>query len=173
MLPVISDPQFDRHFEGRLMQVFIYVTDECNLRCTQCYYKPWLKTGHPEMPTDVLLTLLEKFRQLGAVKVSFLGGEPTLYGKATNNTPLPSIVRAAMTLLLYHNRGVYVSLPDRYLRKLLGYIRDLPWRLQESHADRHYVASASILRPAENPKFVFWDIVRSSRKYVVEPLRKD
>jgi molybdenum cofactor biosynthesis enzyme MoaA len=91
---VVADARFDRHFGGRLMQIFLYVTDECNIRCTQCFYKPSLKKGHAEMPTDVALSLLQKFRNLGAVKVSFLGGEPTLYGQAPGNQPLPYLVKA-------------------------------------------------------------------------------
>lgn len=95
MKVVESDPRFDRHFKGRLMQVFLYVTDECNIRCTQCYYKPSLKKYHAEMPTNVLLSLLRKFRELGAIKVSFLGGEPTLYGQADGNQPLPFLIHAS------------------------------------------------------------------------------
>lgn len=36
-LPIRTDPRFDQHFRN-LTQVFFYLTDECNLRCTQCYY---------------------------------------------------------------------------------------------------------------------------------------
>lgn len=95
MTIVESDPRFDRHFVGRLMQVFLYVTDECNIRCTQCFYKPALKQSHAEIPTNVLISLLRKFRELGAIKVSFLGGEPTLYGQAEGNQPLPFLIRAS------------------------------------------------------------------------------
>ena len=77
------------------MQIFLYVTDECNLRCTQCFYKPWLRKGHAEMPTAVALALLQKFRELGALKLSFLGGEPTLYGQAEGNKSLGYLARAA------------------------------------------------------------------------------
>src|SRR5258708_6320331 len=95
MKVVEADPRFDRRFTSRLMQVFLYVTDECNIRCTQCYYSPWLKKGHAEMPTSVALALLRKFRELGAIKVTLLGGEPTLYGQAPGNKPLSYLVRVA------------------------------------------------------------------------------
>ena len=75
------------------MQVFLYVTDECNIRCNQCYYKPSLK-HNAEMPTNVALSLLHKFRELG-VKVSFLGGEPTLYGQTDGNEPIHYLIEAA------------------------------------------------------------------------------
>ena len=76
----------------------MYVTDECNLRCTQCYYNPWLKPWNPavEMPFDVADSLLDVFRELGAIKVSFLGGEPTLYGTHRNsNIAITSLFEAA------------------------------------------------------------------------------
>lgn len=96
LIPEISsDARFSDHFNGSLVQVFLYVTDECNLRCTQCYYKPWLKTGHAEMDTAVMFALLSEFRRLGARKLSLLGGEPTLYGQADGNLPLPFIARQA------------------------------------------------------------------------------
>lgn len=112
---VDSDPRFDRRFDGRLMQVFLYVTDECNIRCTQCYYKPWLKKGHAEMPTNVALSLLQKFRELGAVKLSFLGGEPTLYGQADGNEPLPHLIEAARGMGFEYVRMVTNGLFDQTL----------------------------------------------------------
>ena len=112
---VESDPRFDRRFDGRLMQVFLYVTDECNIRCTQCYYKPWLKKGHAEMPTNVALSLLQKFRELGAIKLSFLGGEPTLYGQADGNEPLPYLIEAARGIGFEYIRMVTNGLFDQTL----------------------------------------------------------
>lgn len=93
--PVESDPLFEKRFAGRLLQIFLYVTDECNIRCTQCYYSPWLKKGPAEMPTATALGLLRKFRDLGAVKLTLLGGEPTLYGRAPDNKPISYIVHVA------------------------------------------------------------------------------
>ena len=95
MQAATADPRFEAQFSRRLMQVFLYVTDECNLRCEQCYYKPWLKRGHVEMPDTVALALLRKFRDLGAIKVTFLGGEPTLYGQDKINQPLGYLVQAS------------------------------------------------------------------------------
>lgn len=96
-LTVLADAQFDSYYR-RLLQVFLYVTDECNLRCQQCYYMPWLKNGHAEMPTDVMIALLKKFRSLGAIKLSLLGGEPSLYGQHPGNEPIGYVVQAAREL---------------------------------------------------------------------------
>jgi MoaA/NifB/PqqE/SkfB family radical SAM enzyme len=95
MKSVEVHPSFDARFRGRLMQIFLYVTDECNIRCTQCYYAPLLTHGPAEMPTSTALALLRKFRELGAVKLTLLGGEPTLYGRAAGNKPISYLVHAA------------------------------------------------------------------------------
>lgn len=59
---------------------------------------PLLKRADAEVSTPTLLTLLAKFRENGASKLSLLGGEPTLYGRRTDNEPLPFIVRCAREL---------------------------------------------------------------------------
>lgn len=115
MKRVESDPKFDARFNGRLIQIFLYVTDECNIRCTQCYYKPSLKKGHAELPTDTAIALLRKFRELGASKVTFLGGEPTLYGQAAGNESLPYLIDAARTLGFEYLRIVTNGLFDEDL----------------------------------------------------------
>lgn len=97
-MKISVDPKFLDHFGGKLRQVFVYVTDECNLRCSQCYYKPWLKKWSPEaeMKFDVLSALLAQFRNLGAIKASFLGGEPTRYGILGGSNPrIPAVIRKA------------------------------------------------------------------------------
>lgn len=109
---VETDPRFEKYYGGRLHQVFLYVTDECNLRCTQCYYKPWLRKRPAEIPASVIVSLLSKFRQLGAFKLSLLGGEPTLYGKLTENPPIDSLVRTAKSLGYEYVRIVTNGLSD-------------------------------------------------------------
>jgi len=112
MNTVISDPRFDGRFRGRLMQIFLYLTDECNIRCVQCYYKPSLTKRPVEIPTQTAVALLEKFRELGALKVTFLGGEPTLYGKMPGNKPLSFMVDAARRLGFEYIRTVTNGLFD-------------------------------------------------------------
>jgi MoaA/NifB/PqqE/SkfB family radical SAM enzyme len=92
-----TDPKFEEHF-SKLRQVFLYLTDECQLRCAQCYYKPWLKNYPREIPLDVAVTLLGMLREKGAIKLSLLGGEPTLYDRQNNNLALNLIIRYARAL---------------------------------------------------------------------------
>lgn len=110
-LPIEVDRRFSEHFPD-LHQVFLYVTDECNLRCAQCYYHVWLRKGHAEMDTDVLVSLLTAFRSHGAYKLSLLGGEPTLYGQKPGNASLSTVILAARDLGFDYVRMVTNGLFD-------------------------------------------------------------
>jgi MoaA/NifB/PqqE/SkfB family radical SAM enzyme len=75
------DPRFAEHF-AELKQVFLYLVDRCNLRCAHCLYKPLLddRQGGAQIELEQALALLRTFRDLGACKLTIMGGEPTLYG---------------------------------------------------------------------------------------------
>lgn len=75
------DKQFEDIFKGKLCQIFMYLIDRCNLSCEQCLYKPNLtfQLCRKEIPYEEAKELLQKFYSLGASKVTFMGGEPTLY----------------------------------------------------------------------------------------------
>lgn len=79
------DPQFIQYF-ANLKQVFLYITDNCNLECQHCIYKPNVKFGfgNKEIPFDEVYALIADFREMGATKLSILGGEPTMYGLKEN-----------------------------------------------------------------------------------------
>lgn len=88
----LVDQRFSAHFKN-LKQVFMYITDRCNISCKQCIYKP--STNHyinEEIPLTDALSLLTTFRELGASKVTFLGGEPTLYGCNGNQFQLLNLI---------------------------------------------------------------------------------
>lgn len=92
------DPQFRAHF-GQLHQVFMYITDRCNLECEQCIYKPSISHFiNEEIGLEDALGLLESFRSLGAGKVTFLGGEPTLYGHSLRGEPLLDLLEQTRAL---------------------------------------------------------------------------
>lgn len=72
------------YFDNKVKQVFVYITSRCQLRCKQCLYKPLLCNKSPDINFYTLLDLLNEFYKYGAYKVSFLGGEPTIYNDKEN-----------------------------------------------------------------------------------------
>lgn len=96
MTKTIIDHRFKTHFKD-LKQVFLYVIDDCNLKCLHCLYKPDLifHRKEKEMKLDTALTLLSGFREMGASKLTILGGEPTLFGASENHEPLLTLISKA------------------------------------------------------------------------------
>ena len=93
------DPKFKEYFKN-LKQVFLYITDECNLRCSHCLYKPDL-TFHlkeKEIDLETALALISDFREMGASKLTIMGGEPTLYGIDQEWKPLLKVISEARNL---------------------------------------------------------------------------
>lgn len=84
------DPEFKEYFSS-LHQAFFYITDDCNLRCEQCLYKPLLKKGS-EIELGTALTLARTFRDMGALKLIIMGGEPTGYGYKDGNRSLLALI---------------------------------------------------------------------------------
>jgi radical SAM protein with 4Fe4S-binding SPASM domain len=68
----------DRIQYGRFRNVYLYITDECQLRCGHCYMGDRLDAARV-MPMDQVLNNLTMWRKMGGSKLSILGGEPTLH----------------------------------------------------------------------------------------------
>jgi len=94
------DRQFVNYFQGRLKQVFLYITDKCNILCKQCLYKPnvLFQLGKGEIELETALSLVSDFRKMGATKMNILGGEPSLYGRTQNHKPLIKVIETCKDL---------------------------------------------------------------------------
>ena len=92
---MIIDNKVETYFDKRIKQVFVYITSRCQLHCKQCLYKPLLCPNSSDIDFNQLITLLETFRKWGAYKLSFLGGEPTLYHDKVNNKRLSDVILCA------------------------------------------------------------------------------
>ncbi len=93
----IIDNKFKEHMVN-LQQVFLYLIDECNLNCVQCLYKPNNKFHIGEknyINFDECKMLLEDFYEMGARKLTLMGGEPTLYDVKNNNENLLKLITFA------------------------------------------------------------------------------
>lgn len=89
---MIFEQSFENYYNNHIRQVFVYLTSRCQLHCKQCLYKPLLGIGGNDIPFDRLNSLLLKLHELGAFKISFLGGEPTLYEDRTKNKDFLDVI---------------------------------------------------------------------------------
>jgi len=65
-----------RFFDSKPYTVQLYVTDRCNLACSYCNE---YTVGATDPPLEVLKARMRKLRELGALRVNFLGGEPLIH----------------------------------------------------------------------------------------------
>lgn len=94
-----ADKKIGEYFSN-VKQVFLYIIDDCNLRCEQCLYKVNLHfyVKRKYIPLETAKKLLEYFHSLGAIKLTIMGGEPTLYGKEERWGPLLEVIEYAKSI---------------------------------------------------------------------------
>jgi radical SAM protein with 4Fe4S-binding SPASM domain len=70
--------RIDRVAYGRFRNVYLYITEACQLRCEHCYMGERLDRAL-KMPLPRIIDTLATWRRLGGSKLTILGGEPTLH----------------------------------------------------------------------------------------------
>ena len=75
------DKKFREYYGTNLRQVFLYLVDKCNLNCVQCLYKLDIgfQVEKKEIDFEDAAKLISDFKEMGAKKLTLMGGEPTLY----------------------------------------------------------------------------------------------
>jgi radical SAM protein with 4Fe4S-binding SPASM domain len=63
---------------GRLSDLYLFVTNDCNLRCTHCYVSSGDFVPAREMNLDELKRVVDEARELGVQRFYVTGGEPFL-----------------------------------------------------------------------------------------------
>lgn len=86
------DNQLIEFYNKKIRQVFVYITSRCQLNCRQCLYKPLLFNESTDIDFRKLKELLAIFYSMGAYKVSFLGGEPTIYHDHVNKKTFTDVL---------------------------------------------------------------------------------
>lgn len=75
----VPEPErIDRVAYGRFRNVYLYITEACQLRCEHCYMGERLDRAL-KMPLPKIVDTLTTWRKLGGSKLTILGGEPTLH----------------------------------------------------------------------------------------------
>jgi len=80
------DPRFAEHFRN-LKQVFLYITDECNLRCIHCLYKTELLFHLKEKEIEAGRFLVAKFNCQGCHTVDKVEGRIQSLFEDKGNAP--------------------------------------------------------------------------------------
>jgi radical SAM protein with 4Fe4S-binding SPASM domain len=76
---IAPEPErIDRVAYGRFRNVYLYITEACQLRCEHCYMGERLERAL-KMPLPRIIETLATWRHLGGSKLTILGGEPTLH----------------------------------------------------------------------------------------------
>lgn len=83
-----------RNYFKNIKQVFLYLSDRCNLLCEQCLYKPNVIKGET-IDNCVARELLAIFKNLGAYKLTILGGEISIYDYENDYINLISLLKYA------------------------------------------------------------------------------
>jgi len=79
-----SEPErIDKLPYGRFRNVYLYISEACQLRCEHCYMGERLDRAM-KMPLSQITDWLGTWRRMGGSKVTILGGEPTLHPNFTD-----------------------------------------------------------------------------------------
>lgn len=90
------DERFSAYF-SKVKQVFLYLIDECNLDCIHCLYKPnnTFHLKNKQIDVQVARELISYMHELGAKKLTLMGGEPTLYDYNNKRKDFFSLIKFA------------------------------------------------------------------------------
>lgn len=115
--PVLRDRS--RVHYRRFHNIYLYITERCQLRCGHCYMGDRLERGLV-MPLDQAKDIIRYARELGGEYLTFLGGEPTLHRH------LPAMVDYALSLgytqIMINSNGLLERTIDRIHPDKLHYI---------------------------------------------------
>jgi MoaA/NifB/PqqE/SkfB family radical SAM enzyme len=103
----------------RFHNIYLYITERCQLRCGHCYMGDRLERGL-NLPFEKAAKIMSYCRRLGGEYLTFLGGEPTLH------RDLPRMVDLAIELgyvqVMINSNGLLERTIERIAPKKLHYI---------------------------------------------------
>lgn len=132
-LPINTAPLKDKtrvHYK-QFHNIFLYVTERCQLRCGHCYMGDRLERGL-KLSLEKAKQIIVNCRKLGAEYITFLGGEPTLH------PDLPEMIDFANELgfkqVMIDSNGLLIHRIKKIPPKQLYYITvSLDGATEESH----------------------------------------
>lgn len=103
----------------RFHNIYLYITERCQLRCGHCYMGDRLERGL-QLPYEQATKIMRDCRRLGGQYITFLGGEPTLH------RDLPRMVDYALEIgyqqVMINSNGLLERTIDKIAPEKLHYI---------------------------------------------------
>jgi MoaA/NifB/PqqE/SkfB family radical SAM enzyme len=103
----------------RFHNIYLYITERCQLRCGHCYMGDRLERGMV-MPLEKATQIINYFRRLGGEYITFLGGEPTLHPDLP--TMVDVAIEAGYKQVMINSNGLLERTIDRIAPDKLHYI---------------------------------------------------
>lgn len=97
---------------GRLADLYLFLTNDCNLRCSHCYVSSGDYVPPREMSTEEIYALVDQARELGVGRFLVTGGEPFM---VRDIFEIIRYITDESDLVVLTN-GLFFS--DKYLRRL-------------------------------------------------------
>lgn len=63
----------------KLNNLYIHITNECNLSCSFCYARAGFNVEHKFLAADKIISIIKEGSTLGFLKIVITGGEPAVY----------------------------------------------------------------------------------------------
>jgi len=109
-----------RAYSRRFHNIYLFITERCQLRCGHCYMGDRLERGLI-MPYEKAARIISYFYRLGAEYLTFVGGEPTLH------PDLPRMVDHALEAgyrkVMIDSNGLLAQRVTRIAPEKLYYVR--------------------------------------------------
>ncbi|HEY2496531.1 MAG TPA: radical SAM protein [Candidatus Angelobacter sp.] len=117
--PILQPKDRTRIHYRRFHNIYLYITERCQLRCGHCYMGDRLERGL-SLPYEKAASIIDYCRRLGGEYITFLGGEPTLH------RDLPRMVDYALdrgyTQVMINSNGLLERRIDLIAPEKLHYI---------------------------------------------------
>ncbi len=118
-VPAASEKDRSRVHYRRFHNIYLYITERCQLRCGHCYMGDRLERAL-ELPYAKAARIIRYARRLGGSYITFLGGEPTLH------RDLPRLVDLALdcgySQVMINSNGLLSRRIERIAPEKLHYI---------------------------------------------------
>lgn len=115
-----------------------------------------------------LLSVIDRLKKIGREIVLRKGGDPNSYSDTALIEAAKDYLQSTGWVMLLSHSEKYTPIPTFLLKTYIDYLADLPWLLENiAHYESFFVIPSSIIKTGQTYRFIFWDIIFPTRKYVI------